>query len=250
VKIIADGVIDSCTAAMLWPFAGGAMPPPIWEMDVLDAAVAAADAAGLQIAIHAVGDAAIRCALDAFEAAAMQNGTSGRRHRIEHAELPDPADIPRFGTAGVTASMQPVHADPAIRVNWAAMLGDERRHRGYPWTAFDGLAPLALGTDAPTAPHEALHNLFVAATRRSALDPLLQAPEGEHGLDLETALRAMTIDAAWSCRDEDERGSLEPGKFADLVALDTDPFTDGPEALLEARVIRTVVGGRTVFDGD
>ena len=248
VKIISDGVIDACTAAMLWPFANGAHPPAIWEPDILRPAVLAADAAGLQVAIHAIGDRAVRNALDAFEEAARANGPTGLRHRIEHIELPDPADIPRFGELGVTASMQPVHADPAIRPNWTAMLGDERSTRGFPWTAVGASTRLVLGTDAPTAPLEALPNLFIAVTRRSALDRSLPAPPGEPTLELEAALRGVTIDAAWSCRDEGERGSLEAGKLADFVVFDTDPFVAGPEALLDARVLRTVVGGRNVFE--
>jgi len=248
VKIVSDGVIDACTAAMLRPFSNGAHPPAIWEPDILRPAVLAADAAGLQIAIHAIGDRAIRIALDAFEEATREKGATSLRHRIEHIELPDPADISRFGELGVTASMQPVHADPAIRDNWTAMLGDERSTRGFPWTALDASTRLVLGTDAPTAPLEALPNLFIAATRRSALDRSLPAPPGEPTLALEAALRHATIDAAWSCRDEGERGSLEPGKLADFVVLDTDPFHEGPDSLLDARVVRTVVGGRTVFE--
>jgi predicted amidohydrolase YtcJ len=249
VKVVSDGVIDSCTAAMLRPFADGSLPPPIWPPEALVPAVRAADAARLQVAIHAIGDAAIRHALDAFAEAARTNGTSGRRHRIEHIEYADADDVPRFGPLGVTASMQPVHADPAIRANWAAMLGDDRADHGFRWADLEAVTPLALGTDAPTAPLEALPNLFVAATRRSALQPGLGAADALPPLPLEAALRHMTIDAAWSCFDEGERGSLEPGKLADLVVLDRDPFAEGPDALLEARVARTVVGGRVVYEG-
>jgi predicted amidohydrolase YtcJ len=248
VKIVSDGVIDSCTAAMLRPFADGSLPPPIWPPEALVPAVRFADAAGLQVAIHAIGDAAIRNALVAFEDAARRNGTTGRRHRVEHIEYADAADVPRFGPLGVTASMQPVHADPAIRANWAAMLGDDRAERGFRWADLEAVTPLALGTDAPTAPLEPLPNLFVAATRRSALQPGLGAADDRPPLPLEAALRHMTIDAAWSCFDEDERGSLEPGKLADLVVLDRDPFAEGPDSLLEARVARTVVGGRVVYE--
>ena len=248
IKIVSDGVIDACTAAMLWPFANGSHPPAIWEPDLLRPTVVAADAAGLQVAIHAIGDRAIRNALDAFEEAAGANGPTDLRHRIEHIELPDPEDIPRFGELNVTASMQPVHADPAIRDNWTAMLGDERSTRGFPWTAIGASTRLVLGTDAPTAPLEALHNLFIASTRRSALDRSIPAPPGEPTIPLDAALRGATIDAAWSCRDERERGSLDPGKLADFVVLDADPFDAGPESLLDATVVRTVVGGRTVFE--
>ena len=249
VKIVSDGVIDSCTAAMKRPFANRTHPPPIWPPEVLNPTVTAADDMGLQVAIHAVGDAAIHGALDAFERAAKANGSSGRRHRIEHVEYVDAADVPRFGPLGITASMQPVHADPAIREHWAAMLGDDRAGRGYRWADLAESTVLALGTDAPTAPHEALGNLFVATTRRSALRPGLGEQDAQPPLDLEAALRHATIDAAWSCFDEGERGSLEPGKLADLVLLDRDPFSEGPESLLEARVVRTVVGGRVAYEG-
>lgn len=176
------------------------------------------------------------------------NGTSGRRHRIEHVEYADAADVPRFGPLGVTASMQPVHADPAIRANWAAMLGDVRAEHGFRWADLEAVTPLAFGTDAPTAPLEVLPNLFVATTRRSALQPGLGEQDAQPSLPLEAALRHMTIDAAWSCLDEEDRGSLAPGKLADLVVLDRDAFTEGPDSLLEARVIRTVVGGRVVYE--
>lgn len=250
VKIVSDGVIDACTAAMLAPYANGSLPPPIWDIDALRPVVRAADAAGLQVAIHAIGDAAVRAALDAYEDAARENATSGRRHRIEHIETVDPADVPRFGVLGVTASMQPVHADPAIHENWAAQLGDERVTRGFPWPELAAVTRLALGTDAPTAPLEPLPNLHVAATRRSSLDDpnLWPANHPELALPLEAAVRHATIDAAWSCGDEAERGSLEAGKLADLVVVDRDPFAEGPEALLDAKVLRTVVGGRPVYE--
>jgi predicted amidohydrolase YtcJ len=247
VKIVCDGVIDSCTAAMTKPFANGAWPPPIWSREVLVPAVAAADAAGLQIAIHAIGDAANRLALDAFEEAAA-NGSHGRRHRIEHAEYVDPVDVSRFGVLGVTASMQPAHADPAIRDNWAAMLGDERAALGYRWADLEAHTALVFGTDAPTAPHEALRNLFVATTRRSAIEPGLGEKDDQPAIPLDRALRHATIDAAWSCGDETERGAIRPGMLADLALLDRDPFGGAPDSLLEASVVRTVVGGRVVFE--
>jgi predicted amidohydrolase YtcJ len=249
VKIVSDGVIDACTAAMRRPYANGLLPPPIWPPSSLEPAVTAADAAGLQVAIHAIGDAAVGNALDAFELAARVNETSGRRHRIEHIEYLDHDDVPRFGALGVTASMQPVHADPAIRPNWTAMLGDSRADRGFAWPELAASTTLAFGTDAPTAPLEALPNLHVAVTRRSSLEPGAWDPEQPaFALPLEQALRHMTLDAAWSCFDEDVRGSLAQGKLADLVLLDRDPFEEDPGALLETRVVRTVVAGRTVFE--
>ncbi len=249
IKLVLDGVIDACTAAMRHPYADGSNAAPIWPLDDLAPVVVAADAAGLQIAMHAIGDAASGIALDALEHAHAVNGDRHRRHRIEHLEYADPADIVRLARLGVTASMQPVHADPAIWANWAAMLGDERADRGFAWTEFtDAGARLAFSTDAPTAPHEALPNLYVAATRRSALDGSFPPSHPEYAVPLEDAVVHATRDAAASCLDDDVRGSIAPGLAADFAVLDRDPFTEGAEALLEARVVRTVVAGATVYE--
>lgn len=247
IKIVADGVIDACTAAMRAPYADGTNGEPIWSLDALAPVVVAADAAGLQIAIHAIGDAASDIALDAIERAVDVNGDIPRRHRIEHLETVARENVERMARLGVTASMQPVHADPAIQENWRAMLGDDRADRGFPWQEFvDAGALLAFGTDAPTAPHSALANLFIAATRRSALDPTLPAIRPEDALSLAGAIGHASRDAAISCGLGARAGRLAVGFDADLVVLDTDPFTDGEESLLRARVVRTVRGGTTV----
>lgn len=245
VKFIVDGVIDGCTATMLKPYPDGGNADPIWGYDRLAPAVAAADAAGLQVALHAIGDGAVRIALDALENAARVNGPGPRRHRIEHLEYVDPADVPRLAELGVTASMQPVHADPAIRDNWAAMLGDERAERGFAWPEMRAAgARLAFGTDAPTAPHPPLPNLYVASTRRSALDPELPALQPHLAIPAQAAFGHATADSAWACRAEESVGRLRAGLLADFVVLDRDPFDPG--TLLNARVLRTVVSGRTV----
>lgn len=244
IKIMCDGVIDSCTAAMRAPFADGTHPEPIWDRESLTPVVVAADAAGLQIAIHAIGDEASAVALDALEAAITVNGPRDRRHRLEHLETVTPDNLARLARLGVIASMQPVHADPAIQDNWRAMLGDARVERGYPWPEVtDAGGVLAFGTDAPTAPHRPLANLFVATTRRSALDLSLPPNLPDYALPLAEALAHGTRDAAYACRWEGLTGRLAPGLAADFVVLDTDLFERGPEALLDARVLRTVVGG-------
>jgi predicted amidohydrolase YtcJ len=247
VKLWVDGVIDGCTAAMTEPFTNGAHPDAQWEADALGPVVAAADAAGLQVAMHAIGDRAVRLALDAVEHARNVNGTSGRRHRIEHIETVAEQDVRRFGALGVTASMQPVHADPAIRPNWAAMVGPARADRGFPWPELvAGGAPLVLGTDSPTAPFAPLPNMFIAATRRSALDPSLPPAQPQYALALDAALQAATATAAWSVHEEAVRGRLLPGMLADFAVIHPDVLTADPNALLEATVLLTSVGGRAV----
>lgn len=247
IKIVVDGVIDGCTAAMLEPYADGSNAEPIWDTETLIPVVTQADAAGLQVAMHAIGDRAVRTALDALEHAAGQNGPLPRRHRIEHLEYTDEADIPRLTSLGVTASMQPVHCDPAIISNWLARLGDRRGDRGFAWPEMTAAgALLAFGTDTPTAPLSPLHNMFIASTRRSALDPPLAAYLPHFALPLADAIVHGTADAAWACRGETAFGSLRAGLSADFTVIDADPFADGPEALLGARVLRTVARGRTV----
>ncbi|WP_292777827.1 amidohydrolase [Microbacterium sp. UBA6741] len=249
IKIIIDGVIDSCTAAMKEPYSDGTNAEPIWDLESLIPVVTAADAAGLQIAMHAIGDAASTLALDAIEHAVAVNGDRQRRHRIEHLEYAAPGTAERMARLGVTASMQPVHADPAIFSNWAAQVGDERADRAFAWSEYDEAgALLAFSTDAPTAPHEAMANMYVAATRASALAPGVPAIHPEQALPLERAIAHATRDAAASIGDGDWRGRIAVGYAADFVVLDVDPFEGDPAALLTTRVVRTVIAGRTVHE--
>lgn len=247
IKVMVDGTVDGCTAALAKPYVDGTTADPVWSLAELAPVVAAADAAGLQVALHAIGDEAIRVAIGAVEHAVAVNGPRERRHRIEHLEVVDPADIDRLAALGITASMQPVHADPAIQENWRRVLGDERVDRGFPWPEMtDAGATLVLGTDSPTSPHAPLPNMFVAATRRSALDPSLPANIPHYALPLAEAIVHATRDAAWASRSEHLHGRLAEGLYADFVVLDRDIFTRPLEELLDTRVLRTVVGGRVV----
>ncbi|MCG8968750.1 amidohydrolase [Streptomyces sp. CL12-4] len=247
IKVMVDGTVDGCTASLGKPYANGTNADPIWSLDELAPVVAAADAAGLQVAMHAIGDEAIRVAIGAVEHAVALNGPKERRHRIEHLEVVDPADIDRLAALGITASMQPVHADPAIQENWRRVLGDERVDRGFPWPEMtEAGATLVLGTDSPTSPHAPLPNMFVAATRRSALDPSLPANIAHYALPLADAIVHATRDAAWASRSEHLHGHLAEGLYADFIVLDRDIFARPLEELLDTRVLRTVVGGRVV----
>lgn len=186
IKIISDGVIDSCTAYLSEPYPNGATPGPIWPSDELAEVVTLADALGLQVACHAIGDAAVAQALDVFEAAAEANGPKERRHRIEHLELVSEDSIRRLARAGVIASMQPVHADPVKVVNWCDVLEhDHRCDRMFPWREFeDERANVAFGSDAPTAPYHPLPNMYTATTHKSAIDPARPDPATEREKNL------------------------------------------------------------------
>ncbi|MFE1950503.1 amidohydrolase [Streptomyces sp. NPDC059524] len=247
IKVMVDGTVDGCTASLGKPYVDGTNADPVWSLAELAPVVAAADAAGLQVAMHAIGDEAIRVAIGAVEHAVAVNGPKQRRHRIEHLEVVDAADIERLAALGITASMQPVHADPAIQENWRRVLGDERVERGFPWPEMtEAGATLVLGTDSPTSPHAPLPNMFIAATRRSALDPSLPANLAHYALPLADAIVHATRDAAWASRSEHLHGRLAEGLYADFIVLDRDIFARPLEELLDTRVLRTVVGGRAV----
>ncbi|KAH9885339.1 amidohydrolase 3 [Xylariomycetidae sp. FL2044] len=250
IKVICDGIVDGCTAALTEPYStNAASPDPIWSLADLAPVVHKADAAGLQCALHAIGDLAIRTAVDALE----QNATPHRRHRIEHLELASPADALRLGRLGITASVQPVHADPAILRAWPALLGPHRCARAFAYSEFrDGGAVLALGSDAPTAPHAPLRNIYTATTRRSAREPELpDRVNPEFALGLAAAVAAGTEGSAYSCFAEGWAGRLEVGRSADFAVVEGLGAGDDEwdsEGLLAAKVVQTWFRGRKVFD--
>jgi predicted amidohydrolase YtcJ len=244
IKIISDGVVDACTAALCEPYSSnGVSCDPLWDAEALKRVVQKADTAGLQCALHAIGDAAVKLAIDTLESV----GTPGRRHRIEHLEVTSPGDAKRLSDLGITASVQAVHADPAILRAWPKLMGRERYGRAFAYREFlDRGAHLALGTDAPTAPHMPLANLYVATTRRSAKEPSLTDTVNEHFvLPLASAVSAATAGSAYSCFADRRVGTLEAGKKADFVVLD---MQWKPEKLLEAAVIETWFGGKKVWE--
>jgi predicted amidohydrolase YtcJ len=244
IKVITDGVIDACTAALCEPYSSnGVSAEPLWTAEALTPVVRRADEAGLQCALHAIGDQAIKTALDVIE----KYGTPGRRHRIEHLELTRPEDAKRLGQLGIIASIQAVHADPAILRAWPKLLGEHRCGRAFAYKEFlDGGATLALGTDAPTAPLAPLKNLYTATTRRSAREPELETAVNEHfALSLCDAVSAATYGAAYSCYADGFTGSLTAGKKADFVVVDMEWAA---ERLLKAEVSQTWFEGNKVFD--
>ena len=249
-----DGTVDGHTAAMLAPYADRPKESglPMWDQAALNAAVAAYDQAGLQIELHAVGDRAIRMALDAFEQARSVNGTFERRHRIEHAELPSPEDLPRFQSLGVIASTQAMFASPdAITLtSFAPALGPERASRADAFVRFDEAGVVqAFGSDYPVFTMEVMRGIHAAVTR--------QLPDGTppggwypaNRISVAAALRHFTVDAAFASREEQEKGTLAPGRMADLVVLSEDVFTIPPERLWDVKATLTIVGGRVQWDG-
>lgn len=249
VKFILDGVIDACTATMRAPYANGELPGPIWEREFALPVAVAADAAGLQLALHAIGDEASTIALDMVQECVNVNGPrADRRARVEHLESVADDTIARMAALGVTASMQPVHCDPAVLDNWQAMLGDERAHTGFPWHKFRSAGVmLALGTDAPTAPYALPDNLFIALTARSALDRSRPAYQPERVFTPEQALEALTLGTAFATKREHELGRISAGYRANVVIWATNPLTENPEALLQSASALTLVDGAVSY---
>ena len=251
VKFILDGVIDACTAAMRGPYANGAMPGPIWEREFALPVAVAADAAGLQFALHAIGDEASTIALDMVAEAERVNGPRPeRRARVEHLESVADDTIARMAELGVTASMQPVHCDPAVLDNWQAVLGDERALTGFPWHKFrEAGVRLALGTDAPTAPHEAADNLFIALTAQSVLERDRAPYQPQRVFTPPQALEAFTVGTAYATGRDHELGRIATGYRANFVVWAANPLVEAPELLLGASAVLTVVDGQVAPTG-
>ncbi|HET7291132.1 MAG TPA: amidohydrolase [Vicinamibacteria bacterium] len=253
VKGFVDGVIEAHTAAMFTPYSDDpafGLGLPNWEPSALNAAVAAADKAGLQVFLHAIGDRGVRMALDAHEAAARANGPRDRRGRIEHIETSRAEDWPRFAALGVIASMQPLHANPdQNNFNvWSRNAGPDRASRAWAWRRLEEAgARLAFGSDWPVVTSDVFRGLYCATQRKTREG----TPEGgwlpHFAVSLESALRHYTIDAAYASFEEGIKGSLTVGRKADLVVLSEDLFRVRPEAILKAKVLLTVMDGRVVY---
>jgi predicted amidohydrolase YtcJ len=252
-KIAADGVVETRTAAMLEPYATGRNDRGRLMLGAarLRELIVELDRRGWQVMTHAIGDAAIRETLDAYEEAGRVNPepARGRRHRIEHLETPDPDDVARLEDLGVVASLQPVHGTPPSADDpWAHNLGPERTARGWMSGSLARAgAVLAFGSDWPVADLDPIAGIFVAVNRTTAEGE----PEGgwmpDERLSLLEAIRAYTSGAAWASFDEQRKGTLEADMLADIVVLSADIFDLAPDKLAEAEVVVTIVDGKIVY---
>ncbi len=266
VKLVVDGAIDSCTATLALPYHNGTNNDPLWPVEKLTKAVYEADSRGLQCAIHAIGDQAVQWAVDAL-ASVGEERIRLNRHRIEHLELTFEADVERIGILNITTSVQPVHTDPAILDNWFKVLdGDsctgtaaDQSHAGHrcgrAFAYRDFLehgAPMAIGTDAPTAPHWPLANLYNAVSRASALDEKITArTTPQFALPLLDSVLGATQGAARACHLDDVQGDWGKGKWADFNVLDTNLFEteeagQDHKGILRAKVMQTYQAGKLV----
>ena len=249
-KGFVDGSLGSHTAAFLEPYTDTPDDSGFYvvEPDVLEARVAGAEAAGLQTAIHAIGDRAIRMLLDVYERTSGPGSDS--RHRIEHLQHVHPDDFARLAELGIIASMQPYHAIDDGR--WAdQVIGPERALGTYAFrSVLDAGAILAFGSDWFVAPPTPLEGIYAAVTRRTIDDANPDGWVPSQKITVEEALTAYTRGGAYASFEEDIKGSIELGKLADLVVIDRDITSIDPVEIEDARVLATIVGGRVVFEAD
>lgn len=248
VKMFMDGVVDSGTAVMLqdYPDRPGWRGEPLHDADRFADICIAADRRGLQIAVHAIGDGAVRRVLDGYEAARQANGARDARHRIEHIELIDRADIPRMAALGVVASVQPSHPPGALDFPLFPTLdkiGRARWRDAYLTRSLrDAGALIVFASDWPVADVNPLRSIQAAVTRA----PYDGAQD--ETVSLREALAAYTIGGAYAEHTDDRKGMLRPGYLADVVILSGDIEAVPPDRISSLQVVTTICGGRVVWD--
>ncbi len=251
VKIVLDGVIETHTAAMLEPYADKPTEKgnSVFTAEVYNEMVERFDRAGFQIYTHAIGDRAVRMALDAYERAQQINKRPNARFRIEHIETISPTDIPRFARLGVLASMEPIHADPGTNEVWVAAVGPVRERYAFAWAELlRGGARLVFGSDWPACislnPIRGLHS----AVNQRTIDG--QPPDGwvpQQRLSIAQALRAYTYWGAYASFEEGIKGRLAPGMLADVIVFSQDLFSIDPMKIHQTHVVLTVFDGKVIY---
>lgn len=249
VKLFIDGVVETKTALLLAPYADGSgdLGAANYDQEEFAELIARADAHGLQVFVHAIGDGAVRRTLDAYAEARTRNGARDSRHRVEHVELIDPADVGRFGELGVVAAMQPLHANFGVddENTWRRLSGGPERWRwGFAWRSLlDAGVRLAFGSDWPVVSPDPIRGLHVACNRQP-----IDAGLPDQRVTLEEAIAGYTTWAAYAGHREGDLGRLAPGYLADLVLLSQNLFEIAPAAIGATRVLLTVVGGEIVWE--
>jgi predicted amidohydrolase YtcJ len=249
VKGFVDGSLGSTTAWFDQPFSDAPLTSglTVTDLDSLRSWVGRSDSAGLQVVVHAIGDRANGWLLDLFDSVATANGTRDRRFKVEHAQHLRRADIPRFAALGVIPSMQPYHAIDDGR--WAERrIGPERIKTTYAFRSLlDAGARLTFGSDAPVAFLDPLVGVHAAVTRATLDGKHSGGWVPEEKITVEEALRAYTAANAWGFYLEGKTGVLRQGMKADLAVLDQDLTAIPPEAIKDAKVVATLVGGKVVY---
>ena len=249
VKMVTDGALGSRTAALLAPYSDDPTTSGLMtiETEKLKLMAIERDRLGFQLAFHAIGDKANEICLDVFESVQRMNPARDRRDRIEHAQVVAPDDMARFGKLNVIASMQPSHETNDMR--WAEQrVGPERAKGAYAWNSLQKAgAKLAFGTDYDVEPINPFRGIYACVTRELPDGGPAGGWEPEEKLPLDQCLRAYTYGSAYAEFAEGKKGELKVGQYADFVVLSTDLTKVTPKEILKTEVLRTVVGGRVVY---
>lgn len=257
-KLFIDGVLEGHTALLLEPYIDrpGFKSSPIWNPETFNETIATLDKAGFQIEVHAVGDGAVRMALDAYQRAQEMNSKRDSRHKIAHVILISPQDLPRFETLGVIPALSPnwFCYDSTYETNTLAYLGPDRAERTLPMKSLiDEGAIVTIGTDFPgVGDYLTMSPLdeIKAGITRLPLSPESNVTKPywpEERVDLKTMIECATINGAYASFMENDSGSLEVGKLADLIVIDRDLFKVPTEDINKAEVLITILEGREVF---
>jgi predicted amidohydrolase YtcJ len=248
IKLFMDGVIEAYTGLLVDEYADcpGTYGKSNYETALFNKVVLESDSLGLQIFTHSVGDGGVRRVLDAYAAAAHQNGHRDRRHRIEHIEVIHPDDIHRFAKSGVIASMQPLHAPPSVDSGdiWLSRVGEKRWPYSFAWSTLRNAgATLVFGSDWPIVsqnPFMAIHNTL---NRSPWKEGLL-----DHRQSLTESLLSYTRDAAYAEFQEKHKGQIKPGYLADVVVLSDNIFNISPDRMNEVHPLLTIMNGNIVYE--
>lgn len=253
VKFLLDGVIESHTAAMLAPYSDDPSQKGslFWDPEKYNAAVAELDKRGYQLYTHAIGDYAVRTALDGYEFALHKNKNKDHRNRVEHVETIDRADIPRFAKLNVIASLQPLHSYPdsdTLDV-WARNIGPDRASRAWVWKSIaQAGGEYAFGSDWPVVTLNPWQGIQTAVTRQTAEGTPKDGFVPTQRLSVPQAVQAYTLGAAFAGHREKMEGSIEKGKWADVIMIDRNIFEVDPHTINKTRVVLTIVGGKIVYE--
>ena len=255
VKFLLDGVIESHTAAMLQPYSDDPTKKGslFWDPEKFRAAVTELDQRGYQIYTHAIGDYAVRTALDAYEFAREKDKKKDHRHRVEHIETIDPADIPRFGKLNVIASMQPLHSYPNTDTLdvWARNIGPDRALRAWVWKSIASAGgEYVFGSDWPVVTLNPWQGIQTAVTRQTSDGHPNDGFVPSQRLSVPQAVQGYTLNAAFAGHRERWEGSIEKGKLADVIMVDRNIFEINPRTIDQTKVVVTIVGGKIVYEAD
>jgi predicted amidohydrolase YtcJ len=248
VKVFYDGVLDSWTAVMVDDYADrpGWRGEPLFSPQHFAEVAVEADRRGLQIAVHSIGDGAVRAVLDGYQAAAKKNGRRDSRHRVEHIEVITAPDVPRFAELGVLASMQPAHPPGALNFPMEptiSRIGRDKWPLSYAWrTLKNAGARVVFASDWPVSPIDPILSIQAAVMRKPWAEGM-----PDQSFSLREAIEGYTVEGAYAEFNEHRKGRLKTGYLADIVVLSADIESTAPEALHTVHPVTTICGGRITY---